>query len=498
MTLLKILLLGLYIGLYSLSAQNFEPSKRPRIIVLADMENEPDETQQLVHLLLYANRLDLEGLIACTSNARSSDTMDLRTQRLYPERIHKLIDGYAKVRASLSLHEDHWPAPSQLHRIVSEGQDRYGMAGTGEGQSSRGSGLLKRAILKTDPRPLCIVINGGANTLAQTLFELKNSRSPVEMATLIEKLRVFENGARDDAGAWITHQFPNIHWIRSNEQTYAYAGPGPNQVGGSGQLGPHAWQPFAYSPQGQYQWLQEHIVANHGQLGTLYPLPPLHRGDITFVEGGGTIPWLGLVHPGLTHVDFPHWGGWSGRYTRRKQLNVWSKYADVRKHEAQYSPFYVFGDTIDAWIHPGSGKLYQDAYTPVFRWREAMYNDFRCRMDWCKQPFSQANHQPIAAWKSDASDDIIYLTAKAGKALKLNASKSKDPDQDSIQAHWWIYPEAGTYPDTLPIEDPYAFQTILNIPREARNQEIHLILEVKDLHPIASLYDYRRIVIQVQ
>ena len=37
----------------------------------------------------------------------------------------------------------------------------------------------------------------------------------------------------------------------------------------------------------------------------------------------------------------------------------------------------------------------------------------------------------------------------------------------------------------------------LKVPREANAEELHLILEIKDDNPIASMYDYRRIVLRV-
>ncbi len=41
---------------------------KPRLLVLTDIGNEPDDQMSLVRLLLYSNELDLEGLIATTSN----------------------------------------------------------------------------------------------------------------------------------------------------------------------------------------------------------------------------------------------------------------------------------------------------------------------------------------------------------------------------------------------------------------------------------------------
>lgn len=39
-------------------------SGNPRLIVMADMGNEPDEMQQMMHLLMYGNELNIEGLIS--------------------------------------------------------------------------------------------------------------------------------------------------------------------------------------------------------------------------------------------------------------------------------------------------------------------------------------------------------------------------------------------------------------------------------------------------
>ena len=59
------------LALASLSALTFAGEARAgaashRLIVLADMGNEPDEMQQMVHMLVYANEFDLEGLVAVT------------------------------------------------------------------------------------------------------------------------------------------------------------------------------------------------------------------------------------------------------------------------------------------------------------------------------------------------------------------------------------------------------------------------------------------------
>ena len=42
-------------------------AEKPRVIVLTDITNEPDDEESLVRYLVYANEFDTEGLIATTS-----------------------------------------------------------------------------------------------------------------------------------------------------------------------------------------------------------------------------------------------------------------------------------------------------------------------------------------------------------------------------------------------------------------------------------------------
>lgn len=79
------------------------PPTRARLIVLADMGNEPDEVQQMLHLLTYTNELDIEGLVAVTGKYLRPDHKEVYRRTLHPELLTELIDGYAKVNPNLKL-----------------------------------------------------------------------------------------------------------------------------------------------------------------------------------------------------------------------------------------------------------------------------------------------------------------------------------------------------------------------------------------------------------
>ena len=199
--------------------------EKHRLIVLADMGNEPDEEQQMAHMLMYSNEFDLEGLIAVSGKYLHNKHRLSERQKLYPELFERLIVGYEKVFENLKIHASGWPEPDYLKSIVASGQTGYGMGDVGEGKSTEGSKLLIKSFEKEDPRLLYIVVNAGSNTLAQALIDYKSTHTKKELLAVLKKLRVFENGAQDNAGAWICANFPEIHWTRSNYQTYAYGGP---------------------------------------------------------------------------------------------------------------------------------------------------------------------------------------------------------------------------------------------------------------------------------
>jgi hypothetical protein len=491
-----------FILLSFLSQTTISQPEKHRLVILADMGNEPDEVQQMVHMMMYSNEFDLEALVAVTGKYLNPQEERPYRRVLHPELFHEIIDGFELVRPNLLKHAQGWPEASYLRSIVANGQTDYGIEGTGPGKSTEGSELIINSFRKADPRPIYIVVNAGSNTLAQALIDFENNHTELELSAVLRNLRVFENGAQDNAGAWICARYPDIQWIRSNFQTYCYGGPSwdseQGHDGASTRIGPHTWEPFEYSSMGQHHWALTHIIGDHGFLGKIYPLRQTHAGKIVYLEGGGTIPWLGLVHRGLTSLEHPHWGGWSGRYSKEKVKNAWSRHESVKVDEEKYDDFAVYIDVADQWTDPDSKLEYNNTYTPVWRWRRACFNDFKCRMDWCIAPYEKANHAPVAAINGNKEEIIHILAAEPGEVITLDASASSDPDNDALAYNWWAYPEAGTYKNEISIDLENNAITTYTIPSDASGTEIHLILQVNDINEIANLYDYRRLVIQVK
>ena len=69
-----------------------DTQQKQRVIILTDIEADPDDTQSLVRLLLYANQLDIKGLVATTSCWLQAE--------IHPESIRKIIRAYGQVKSN--------------------------------------------------------------------------------------------------------------------------------------------------------------------------------------------------------------------------------------------------------------------------------------------------------------------------------------------------------------------------------------------------------------
>ena len=129
------------------AARRIDPHQdRPRVAVISDIGNEPDDQMSLIRLLVYSNELDIEALVAATSVWQPSTVR--------PDIMHSLVQAYGQVRPNLLLHAQGWPEPSQLESRIAPGQTGLGMAATGLGRGSPGAELIVRAIEKPDSRQI--------------------------------------------------------------------------------------------------------------------------------------------------------------------------------------------------------------------------------------------------------------------------------------------------------------------------------------------------------
>ena len=471
-TFLGALLIYIF-GSHSAYANEFLPTK-PRIFVLTDIENEPDDAQSLVRFLTYSNQWDVEGLVATTSVHQPNRTAAAR--------IRRIVKAYGKVRDNLLQHEGGYPTEKYLRSIIREGRSDFGMYAVGKGMDSEGSELLIKAVDKKDSRPIWVTVWGGPNVLAQALWKVRETRTTAELDEFVEKLRVYTISDQDDSGLWIRKSFPNLFYVASPG---VHAGGAYHHATWSGISGDNFHARFRGADFSivDNPWLDKN-VRGKGPLGAEYPYTK-------YLMEGDSPSFLFLINNGLNSPEQPDWGGWGGRYEfYTPRMEKWFSEPETRP---------LWTNAADE-VLGHDGRWHTSNHATIWRWREAFQNDFSARMDWTVKPRSEANHPPEPKLAHAAK-----LSAKPGERVNLSAVGSTDPDGDALSYEWFYYSEAGTFTVSSartgqPIEVnnfdlPTAWFTVPT-KRVLRHGTLHFIVAVTD-HGTPRLTRYKRVIVNV-
>lgn len=442
-----------------------EQTLKPRLVVCTDIapaDVEPDDMESMVRLMAYADLFEVEALI--TSVGWNCDPYP----KEWAEYLQRVIEAYRKdvpklMKRSgqttfLPISEEeksqfigYWPSADYMKSRAVMGSERGGIKVIGEGNDSPGSELLIRLADEDDPRPIYVAAWGGANTLAQAIWCVKQTRSAEELKRFVRKFRLYTITDQDmqynmrmdraySSHMWLRKEFKDDLQFIWDEGTWQ------EQC----DLGKRNWQ------------LHKDHIQGKGNLGKEYP-------DYKWGVEGDTPSFLYVIPNGLNDPEDPHQAGWAGYHERGlcadSLTTAWTSWQEP-----------VLGISVGY-----KKRFYPDEIS-----------DFMARMQWADE--GQGNHNPQVVINGSEGLQSLSIEAKAGDMIRLDASKTMDSDGDKLSFLWWQQPEIGKTKVT--IAHPEESVITIKIPVETSKETIHIICEVHDDGPF-HLVSYRRIQIHI-
>lgn len=459
--------------------------KKERYIVLTDIACgvEIDDIQSMIRLLLYSDSIDIEGLIACTSCFNPIGV------KKHEKIIHDLIDAYAKVRKNLLIHSKGWPEAEYLHSVTCSGINVLGICkgiGFAHKRYVENAGVRRiiEAVDKKDSRPINIGLWGGANTLAQAIWQVQNTRSAEEFDRFLSKMRIYGISDQDRASLWIRKNYGNrlfyivspskgSVWGSKNYWRATWPGISSDDFKHGSEDGVGRTKGFTGADKEciSTEWLKRNILSK-GELGKLYPLP-------SFIMEGDTPAFLWLIPNGLNVPSRPDYGGWGGRYRLyvpdRKAFGVEEKYP-------------IWTNSSDS-VSGTDGIVRTSPQATIWRWRTAFQNDFAARMVWTvTDDFRKADHPPVLGTKQ------TEISVRSGEKVSLDVVAT-DPDGGTLECRWLVYKEAGTC-ETVPEIHGSGMHAEFFAPCVGEKSCLHVIAEVSN-KAMLPLTRYVRFVVTV-
>jgi len=277
--------------------------ERFRVIVSTDIGgSDPDDFQSMVHLMVYADALNVEGLISSPPQAGRA------------AHIHEVIDAYEADYPRLAEASEDYPAPDRLRALVKQGAtDPAPEAGFSD--ATEGSRWIVERGRATDARPLYILVWGSITDVAQAVHDAPDIKTALRVYSISSWNTAQDRAARN----YLYEQHPDLWWIES-DTTFRGMYVGGNQSGDVGNK----------------SFLDAH-VRDHGALGNLLV------DKLSAIKMGDTPSVLYLLAGDPADPTGPHWGGsyvatehgphyWTdnpspdlveGKYNGAKTVNRW-------------------------------------------------------------------------------------------------------------------------------------------------------------------------------
>ena len=178
-----------------------QTATRPAVVISTDIGgSDPDDYQSMVHLLMYADRLDIRGLV-------SSPPGEGRVAH-----IQEVIDAYAQDYGKLKEHGPFFPTPDILRRYIKQGATEPQNGSLPDTTISEGARWIVEQAMAMQRRPLYILVWGSITDVAQALQYRPAIKDNIRVYSIGSWNTEQDPKARD----YLYQQHPDLWWIENN------------------------------------------------------------------------------------------------------------------------------------------------------------------------------------------------------------------------------------------------------------------------------------------
>ncbi|WP_326982288.1 nucleoside hydrolase-like domain-containing protein [Chryseobacterium sp. MYb264] len=202
----NLVLFILIVSTFYVKAQKIVQEK-PRILISTDIGGtDPDDNQSMIHLLMYSDKFNIEGLVSSPSFGNGSK-----------EEILKMIDLYEKDLPKLKKHSSGFATPTYLRSVSKQGL-RGNAPYEGFSKSTEGSEWIVKSARKKSSQPLWVLVWGGLEDIAQALHDAPDIKKNIKIYWIGGPNKKWSANSY----SYIVKNFPDLWFIEVNSTYYSF------------------------------------------------------------------------------------------------------------------------------------------------------------------------------------------------------------------------------------------------------------------------------------
>ncbi len=446
-----------------------------------------DDGNSLIRYLYYSSFFDLEALIV------TNQLPDFNYNDTGPwEKAMGILEAYRNELPQLRKHDPNLPDYESLLAVTKAGRgaipiiwltnslhfkgaiaSRYvesrwdsirfddwigeGLNPNGEPKDSEGSEFLQEVFNRDDNRPIYVQAWAGPITFIQALYRYRQREGEDKFRKLLSKLHIYGILLQDITFDYLIdlNKIISMNCTNTGTATSTYKG---ERVAARWLLheAGHFWRYVS----GRNPVISPSEVNGHGPMSEIYD----SGGE------GDTPSFLYLISSmfGLNDPEDPTQGSWGNM-------------------------FYPMEDEFPkGYFH----TCFQPDHE-LTRWIPDARNSFKNRLKWSVDEPDEVNQEPIIIINGNKSNKVIHISSAPGRKVKLDASRSFDPDNNDLTYNWFRYKNADSYEGDFEIDKPEEARQVIRVPEDLADKTIHLVLEVRD-NGIPGLVSYRRVILNLK